>query len=177
MVIALLCGCVASGASELPTPTEPANQPAARLPLNAEPTPQLPNEHAHTLGPSNRSDITYSGCFNNITEVVYIRNLSQLKSYLGKTASEQYADYDYDYFMDHSLIVFKVEGCSSRPLRQETEKLTQDESGNYHLYLKIYWPTLTNWQPLSGTIDIVFEIDQVIPADSHVEFHFSYGYE
>lgn len=177
-VAALLCGCVASRASELPAPTEPANQPAApQLSLNAEPVPQLPDDHANALGPSNKSDITYSGCFNDVTEVVYIRTLAQLQSYLGEAPSEQYAKYDFDYFTDHSLIVLKVEGCSSRPLRQETEMLTQDEDGNYQLYLKIYWPMLTNGQPSNGTIDIVFEIDQVIPADSHVEFHFAYGYE
>jgi hypothetical protein len=169
-VVALLCGCVASGASELPTPTEPANQPAARLPLNGEPMPQLPADNNQSLDVDPNSALTYSN-FGSLSPIICIRTYDQLIKHFGNTISDTMPQFNPEFFKDHSLILVHTTQTTG-PYHIEAGEVKQDSSGNYSFELKFYWPEATS--PATHSESLIIIVDHIIANDAVIDYHSSH---
>ena len=173
LIIALLCGCAVSRASELPSSVDTSNQSATKLPPRGEPAPPKQSHEDHILELNYDTDMAYSqnnGISNGISKVFCIRSYAQYIQFFSEMAQDSYG-YDAEFFRDHSIIYLLI--ClGSYPYQVELGELTHDSSGNYHLDLKYYSPELVC--TAMGYSSIIIEVDHIVDANAYIDFSSSW---
>lgn len=174
MVIALLCGCVASRASELPAPTVPVNQPAApQLSLNAEPKPEPMLDDVHSMELSANLNMAFSGD-SNVQEVIAIRTYGDYVQYFTPYFRANHPEYNYEFFKNHSIVYIWIRTMNS-PIDLNYGELTRDDSGVYHMDLHFHWQQLLC--PATDYASILLVLDHVIDSDARIIFHSTSDYD
>ena len=167
LIIGLLCGCVASGAT-LPTdPTAAVLQDSSTHFPKGEPTPQLPADNNQSLDVDPNSTLTYSN-FGTLSPLICIRSYDQLIAHYGTDVSDMMPQYDQAFFEDHSLIIVNT-SQNNGPYHIEAGNLEQDDSGKYCFELKYYWPEVIS--PATHHKSLIIVVDHVIASDAIIEYH------
>jgi len=170
-VIALLCGCVASRASELPAPTDPVNQPAApQLSLNAEPKPEPMMDDVHSMDLTQELSKPYTGD-DRVQDVILIRTYNGYVKHTTAAYRNAHPEYDKEFFSAHSLIYIMIESdFESKDI--SCGEITRDEDGVYHLDLRYDIPCIDTPEYYGPHYtNILVEVDHIIDMDAHIVFH------